>query len=82
MENASSMKESNENVTTIIMDPSINNNNNLTNENVIEELLTTDRFFVYHSGDNEAMEAGSDQLKRVYEYFKEYGWETWEPWES
>ena len=37
MENASSMKESNENVTTIIMDPSINNNNNLTNENVIEE---------------------------------------------
>ena len=48
-------------------------------ENVIEELLTTDRFFVYHSGDNEAMEAGSDQLKRVYEYFKEYSWETWEP---
>ena len=37
MENASSMKESNENVTTIITDPSKNNNNNLTNENVIEE---------------------------------------------
>ena len=37
MENASPMKESNENVTTIITDPSKNNNNNLTNENVIEE---------------------------------------------
>ena len=48
-------------------------------ENVIEELLTTDKFFVYHSGDNEVMKAGSEQLKRVYEYFKEYSWETWEP---
>ncbi|MEC7566424.1 MAG: DUF1588 domain-containing protein [Planctomycetota bacterium] len=48
-------------------------------KNVIEELLTTDKFFVYHSGDNEAMAAGSRQLKEVYEYFKEYSWETWEP---
>ena len=48
-------------------------------ENVIEELLTTDRFFVYHSGDNEAMTAASQDLKKVYEYFKRYSWETWEP---
>lgn len=48
-------------------------------ENVFEELLTTDRFFIYHSGDNKAMKAGSDQLKRVYEYFRKLEWELWEP---
>ena len=26
-----------------------------------------------------AMKAGSDQLKRVYEYFRKLEWETWEP---
>ena len=46
---------------------------------VFEELLTTDKFFIYHSGDNKAMTAGSDQLKRVYEYFKNFEWKTWEP---
>lgn len=48
-------------------------------EHVFEELLTTDKFFIYHSGDNEVMKAGSDQLKKVYEYFRELDWETWEP---
>jgi len=48
-------------------------------QHVFEELLTTDKFFVYHSGDNQAMKAGSDQLKRVYEYFQKYEWQTWEP---
>jgi len=48
-------------------------------ENVIEELLTTDRFFVYHSGDNQAMQAGAQQLKQVYEYFRERDWQNWEP---
>ncbi|MBO53125.1 MAG: hypothetical protein CMJ69_20380 [Planctomycetaceae bacterium] len=48
-------------------------------EHVFEELLTTDSFFIYHSGNNKAMKAGSDQLKRVYDYFREFEWETWEP---
>lgn len=48
-------------------------------EQVFEKLLTTDKFFIYHSGDNEAMKAGSDQLNRVYDYFKDLEWETWEP---
>ena len=48
-------------------------------ERVFEELLTTPKFFIYHSGDNATMEAGSDQLKRTYEYFKEFDWESWEP---
>lgn len=48
-------------------------------ENVFEELLTTEKFFIYHSGDNQVMKAGADQLKQVYEYFKELEWESWEP---
>ena len=48
-------------------------------EHVFEELLTSDKFFIYHSGDNKAMQAGSDQLKQVYEYFRELDWKTWEP---
>ena len=48
-------------------------------DRVFEELLTTDKFFIYHSGDNEEMKAGSDQLKSVYDYFGKLDWETWEP---
>lgn len=48
-------------------------------ENVFEELLTTDKFFIYHSGDNKAMTSGSEQLKRVYEYFRKLDFESWEP---
>jgi len=48
-------------------------------EHVFEELLTTDKFHIYHSGDNEAMKAASDELKRVFDYFRELEWETWEP---
>ena len=48
-------------------------------ERVFEELLTTDKFYVYHSGDNIEMKAGSDQLKKVYEHFSKLEWKTWEP---
>lgn len=48
-------------------------------QHVFEELLTTDKFFVYHSGDNQEMKAGSDQLKAVYDHFKDLDWEAWEP---
>jgi hypothetical protein len=47
-------------------------------EYVFTELLTTDKFFIYHSGDNEAMQAGSDQLRKVYDYFRKFEWKTWE----
>ncbi|MGB1926012.1 MAG: DUF1592 domain-containing protein, partial [Rubripirellula sp.] len=36
---------------------------------VFEELITTEKFFIYHSGDNQAMKAASDQLRKVYDYF-------------
>ena len=48
-------------------------------ERVFEELLTTEKFYLYHSGDNQAMKAGSDELKKVYAYFRKFDWETWEP---
>lgn len=48
-------------------------------EQVFEVLLTTDKFFIYHSGDNEVMKAGSSQLRQVYEYFQNLNWEEWEP---
>ena len=35
-------------------------------ERVFEELLTTEKFYLYHSCDNQAMKAGSDELKKVY----------------
>ena len=48
-------------------------------ENVFEELLTSEKFYLYHSGDNKVMGAGSGQLKKVYKYFKKFDWKTWEP---
>lgn len=48
-------------------------------EQVFEELLTTDKFFVFHSGNNEEMEAASNALKRTYDYFKDHDWKNWQP---
>lgn len=43
-------------------------------QDVFKKLLTTDEFYVYHSGDNEAMQIGSDRIKNIYNYFKDKGW--------
>jgi hypothetical protein len=45
-------------------------------ENVFEELLTTEEFYVYHDGDNERMQAASDRIKRIYEHFKDLDWKN------
>jgi hypothetical protein len=45
-------------------------------ENVFEELLTTEKFFVYHDGDNERMQAASDRIKSIYEHFKDTDWKN------
>lgn len=45
-------------------------------QNVFEELLTTEDFYVYHSGDNEAMTAASNRIRRIYEYFKDTDWQN------
>lgn len=43
-------------------------------EKVIEKLLTTDEFYVYHTGDNEQMQEATGRLKKFYNYFKDKGW--------
>jgi mono/diheme cytochrome c family protein len=42
--------------------------------NVFETLLTTEEFYVYHNGDNAAMQAASDHYKDTYNYFKKFDW--------
>jgi hypothetical protein len=44
-------------------------------KNVFEELLGTEEFYVYHNGNNQAMTAESDSIKRIYEYFKDKDWQ-------
>lgn len=43
-------------------------------ENVFEQLLTTDQFYVFHSGNNEAMQASSERIQKIYDYFKDKNW--------
>lgn len=44
-------------------------------QDVIEQLLTTEDFIVYHDGDNERMQARSDEIGRIYAYFKDKPWQ-------
>ncbi len=45
-------------------------------KNVFEELIGTEEFYVFHDGNNEAMAATSDRIKRIYEYFKDKDWQN------
>ena len=47
-------------------------------KNVFEQLLTTEDFYVYHSGDNEAMTASSERIRKIYEHFKDLDWQDFE----
>lgn len=47
-------------------------------QSVIEELLSTEDFYVYHSGDNEAMTAASQRIRTIYDYFKDLDWQNFE----
>ncbi len=42
---------------------------------VFEKLLTTESFYVYHSGNNESMKAASDRIRKIYDYFRRFDWE-------
>ncbi len=44
-------------------------------KNVFEELIGTEEFYVFHNGDNEAMKARSEHIRRIYEYFKDKNWQ-------
>ena len=45
-------------------------------QDVFEKLLTTEEFIVYHDGDAERMRARSDEIRRIYEYFKDEDWQN------
>jgi cytochrome c553 len=45
-------------------------------KNVFEELLTSDEYYVYHSGDNEKMKEASDKVREIYNYFKKTDWQN------
>lgn len=46
---------------------------------VFETLLTTEEFYVYHNGDNAAMQAASATYKENYEYFNKFDWKNFKP---
>lgn len=45
-------------------------------QDVFETLLSTEEFIVYHDGNTERMQARSDEIKRIYEYFKHEDWQN------
>ncbi len=45
-------------------------------QGVFKKLLTTDEFYVFHSGDNETMKANSDRLRSIYATFKDKVWKN------
>jgi mono/diheme cytochrome c family protein len=47
--------------------------------NVFEALLTTEEFYVYHNGDNAAMEAAAANYRENFEYFSKFDWRAFKP---
>lgn len=47
-------------------------------QDVFGQLLTTDQFYVFHSGDNQAMQASADRIRKIYDYFKDKDWQNFE----
>lgn len=45
-------------------------------QQVFERLLTTEEFYVYHSGDNAAMAASTELIRKVYDHFKGTDWKN------
>lgn len=46
---------------------------------VFGQLLTTDSFYVFHSGNNEQMRAGSEWVRTVHDYFRDLPWQEFTP---
>ncbi len=47
-------------------------------KDVFGKLLTTEDFYVYHSGNNEAMNTSTENIRKTYEYFKDKDWEKFD----
>ena len=46
--------------------------------NVLEELLGTEDFYVFHSGNNEVMAQSSAYVRKIYDYFKDKDWRNFD----
>jgi len=46
-------------------------------QDVFKELLSTEKYFVGHSGDNEAVKAEVEAHKKLYAYFKDKNWKNY-----
>ncbi len=44
--------------------------------NVFEELVGTEKFYIYHNGDNDRLWERSEHLKKIYAYFKDKDWQN------
>ncbi len=47
-------------------------------QDVFERLLTTEEFYVYHTGDNQVMAEASQRIHKIYNYFKDKDWENFD----
>lgn len=47
-------------------------------QQVFEKLLSTEDFYVFHSGNNEVMAASSAQVRKIYDYFKDKDWKNFD----
>ena len=46
--------------------------------NVFEKLLTTEDFYVFHSGNNEEMAKSSAYVRKIHDYFKDKDWRNFD----
>ena len=47
-------------------------------KNIFEKLLTTEEFFVCHTGDNAAMTTATALIRKIYDYFKDKDWKSFD----
>lgn len=48
-------------------------------QNVIQELLSTEEYFIGHSGDNAAVKAEVEAHRKLYDYFSDKPWKNYAP---
>ena len=48
-------------------------------QKVFEKLLTTEKFYVFHNGDNDSVQAAAATYKDTYDHFKDLDWENFTP---
>ncbi len=51
-------------------------------KSVFEELLTTDKFYVYHNGDNAYTTEKAELVKGIYDYFKKNNWQSFKNYDD